>query len=232
MGPAQERLKVHRRSVRLDGRAHTVLSPRPNVPSRFATNRDGATCQILTDPVGAQLLARLCWAMAYQRHERTVTVIDSHFLVPNPVRADESSPIVIVNSALGSLSGAALADLHSQLPLATTLGRDRGAPDSGTRSGARRPGGIRPARRPGGPTKRKSPGAMDRRRQRPLGADRATVRPAGLGSGIVASRRAGSRAKRDPSVGELGRPSRTIDRPAQSPDPWGATHGALIPTLS
>jgi hypothetical protein len=119
MGPAQERLKVHRRSVRLDGRAYTVLSPRPSVSSKFATRRDGATCQILTDAVGAQLLARLCWAMAYQRHERTVTVIDSHFLVSNPFDADTSSPIVIVNSALGSLSGAALADLHSQLPLAT-----------------------------------------------------------------------------------------------------------------
>jgi hypothetical protein len=57
--------------------------------------------------------------MAYQRHERTVTVIDSYFLVPNPFDADTSSPIVIVNGALGSLSGTALADLHSQLPLAT-----------------------------------------------------------------------------------------------------------------
>jgi hypothetical protein len=119
MGPAQERLKVHRRSLRLDGRVHTVLSPRPTVSSRFATNRDGATCQILTEPDGAQLLARLCWAMAYQRHERTVTVIDSPFLVPSPFGADASSPIVIVNSALGSLSGAVLADLHSQLPLVT-----------------------------------------------------------------------------------------------------------------
>jgi hypothetical protein len=119
MGPAHERLKVHRRSVRLDGRAYTVLSPRPSVSSRFATNRDGATCHILTDPVGAQLLARLCWAMAYQGHQRTVTVIDSHFLVPNPFGAGTSSPIVIVNSALGSLSGAVLADLRSQLPLST-----------------------------------------------------------------------------------------------------------------
>jgi hypothetical protein len=119
MGPAQERLKLHRRSVRLDGRAYTVLSPRPSVSSRFATNRDGATCHILTDPVGAQFLARLCWAMAYQRHELSVTVIDSHFLVPDPFGADASSPIVIVNSALGSLNGAVLADLQSQLPLAT-----------------------------------------------------------------------------------------------------------------
>ncbi len=119
MGPAQERLKVHRRSVRLDGRAYTVLSPRPSVSSRFATSRDGATCQILTDPFGAQLLARLCWAMAYQRHERTVTVIDSPFLVPDPFGAEPSSPIVITNSDLGSLNGPVLADLHSQLPLAT-----------------------------------------------------------------------------------------------------------------
>jgi hypothetical protein len=57
--------------------------------------------------------------MAYQRHERTVTLIDSPFLVPNPFDADTSSPIVIVNCDLGSLSGAVLADLHSQLPLAT-----------------------------------------------------------------------------------------------------------------
>jgi hypothetical protein len=119
MGPAQERLKVHRRSVRLDGRAYTVLSPRPSVSSRFATSRDGATCQILTDPVGAQLLARLCWAMAYQRHQRTVTVIDPPFLVPDPFGAEPSSPIVIANSDLGSLNGPTLADLHSQLPLAT-----------------------------------------------------------------------------------------------------------------
>jgi hypothetical protein len=119
MGPAQERLKVHRRSVRLDGRAYTVLSPRPSASSRFATNQDGAMYQVLTDPVGAQFLARLCWAMAYQRHERTLTVIDSNFLVPNPFGADTSSPIVIVNSALGSLSDAVLADLQSQLPLAT-----------------------------------------------------------------------------------------------------------------
>jgi hypothetical protein len=57
--------------------------------------------------------------MAYQQHERTVTVIDSPFLVPNPFGAEPSSPIVIANSALGSLSGAVLADLHLQLPLAT-----------------------------------------------------------------------------------------------------------------
>jgi hypothetical protein len=57
--------------------------------------------------------------MAYQRHERTVTLIDSPFLVPNPFDADTSSPIVMVNSDLGSLSRAVLADLHSQLPLAT-----------------------------------------------------------------------------------------------------------------
>ena len=232
MGPAQERLKVHRRSVRLDGRAYTVLSPRPSVSSRFATNRDGATCQILTDPVGAQLLARLCWAMAYQRHERTVTVIDSHFLVPDPFGADTSSPIVIVNSALGSLSGAVLADLHSQLPLATpsdgtvvlqTRGLDQ-ALDDPAAFGQR---ADQVARR-----SETSPGAMDRRRQRPLGADRATARPASLGSGIGGSRRGGSRRGRGPCVGELGRPSRTIDRPAESPAPSAVTHGALITTWS
>ena len=223
MGPAQERLKVHRRSVRLDGRAHTVLSPRPSASSRFATNRDGATYQILTDPVGALFLARLCWAMAYQRHERTVAVIDSSFLVPNPLGADTSSPIVIVNSALGSLSGAVLADLHSQLPLATpsdgavvlqTRGLDPALDDPaafGQRS-TRWPDEARVPRT----------GGRWRQRSRVLTAPPPVLQAWGVD--LSASRREGI-GEGEVCVLASWTTTSPIDRRDRSPLPWTVTHG-------
>ena len=117
MSPAKEHLKVHRRSVTLDGLNYTILSPRPSSSARFATNRFHEGWHVLTDTEGAQLLARLCWAMAFQRRSRTVIVIDAPFVVPNPINADPSSPIAIVNSDLETLSSAAVASLRTELPL-------------------------------------------------------------------------------------------------------------------
>jgi len=119
MASTAERLKVHRRSLSINGLRSTVLSPRPSEPARFATNRSHGAWHVLTDVAGAHLLARLCWAMAYQRHERTVVVVDPPLLVPNPFDADPSAPIVIVNNDLGPLSSDAATDLQSQLPLTT-----------------------------------------------------------------------------------------------------------------
>jgi hypothetical protein len=116
MASHQERLKVHRRSLRLDGDLYTVLSPRPGATARFATTRSQGTCHVLTDVDGAQLLARLCWAMAYQRQARTMTVIDPTFLVPDPLGAGPSEPIVIVNLDLGPLGPGAADALRPQLP--------------------------------------------------------------------------------------------------------------------
>jgi hypothetical protein len=113
------RLKVHRRSVRLDRLDYTILSPRPNEKVRFATNSFHETWHVITSERGAALLARLCWAMAFQRRERTVTLIDAPLIVPSPFDADLSSPIVIVNNDLGSFSRAAARDLRGQLPLST-----------------------------------------------------------------------------------------------------------------
>jgi hypothetical protein len=122
MGSSQERLKVHRRTLQLDDLTYTVLSPRPTVPARFATSRLGDTWRVVTDAAGAQLLARLSWAMAYQRHARTLIVIDSSFLVPNPFDADPSLPIAIVNSDLGPFPDTVAASLRAQLPLAAPSG--------------------------------------------------------------------------------------------------------------
>ena len=114
---AAPRLKVHRRSVRMDRLEYTVLSPRPTEEARFATNSFHQTWHVITSEEGVALLARLCWAMAFQRRERTIVLLDSPLIVPSPFDADESSPIVVVNNDLGGLSRAAVEDLRMQLPL-------------------------------------------------------------------------------------------------------------------
>ena len=111
------RLKVHRRSVRLDRLEYTILSPRPTEDARFATNSLHQTWHVITSEGGAALLARLCWAMAFQRRERTIVLIDSPLFVPTPFDADQSSPIVVVNTDLGGFSRSAVEDLRAQLPL-------------------------------------------------------------------------------------------------------------------
>jgi hypothetical protein len=111
------RLKVHRRSIRLDRLEYTILSPRPSEEARFATNYFHETWHVITSERGAALLARLCWAMAFQRRERTIVLIDAPLIVPTPFDADLSSPLVIVNNDLGAFSRAAIKDLLAKLPL-------------------------------------------------------------------------------------------------------------------
>jgi hypothetical protein len=116
MYPQSNRLKVHRRVLVLDGSQYTILSPRPRTETRFATNRFHDTWHVLTDLEGAHLLARLCWAMAYQRHDRTVVVIDQRFMVSNPFDADPSSQIVIVTTDLGPFPRDGASSLRQALP--------------------------------------------------------------------------------------------------------------------
>jgi hypothetical protein len=116
MASVQERLKVRRRSLKLDRLTYTVLSPRPSVASRFATNQHHDKWHVLTDAEGAHLLGRLCWAMAYQQRPHTVMVIDPSVLVPNPFDADPSKPIVIVNSDIGPFGREAATALTAALP--------------------------------------------------------------------------------------------------------------------
>ena len=111
--------KLHRRELSLDGRQFTVLSPRPSVTERFATNYFHQTWHVISDAGSARLFGEICWAMAFQRRERTLTVIDQRFLVPNPFDADPSRPIVIVNSDLGTPSPAGFDALRSRLPLSS-----------------------------------------------------------------------------------------------------------------
>ena len=134
----QAAVKLHRRVVRLDGEQWTVLSLRPGDPAAFATNRFHETWHILGGPAEAELLAHLFWAIAFQRYERTLILIDRPFLVPSPFDADPSSPVLLVNSNLGTPRRHALDELRAQLPLTSpslgtvklrTVGLDRALED-------------------------------------------------------------------------------------------------------
>jgi hypothetical protein len=134
----QAAIKLHRRVLRLDDANWTVLSLRPGDPVVFATNRFHETWHIVGGLDAAALLARLFWALAFQRHERTFILIDRPFLVPNPNDSDPSSPIVLANSNLGTPRRHALDALHSLVPLTSpslgtvklrTVGLDRALED-------------------------------------------------------------------------------------------------------
>ena len=94
-------MKLHRRIVPLGDETWTVLSLRPGDPAGFATSRSDETWHILGGPAEAALLARLFWALAFQKHERTLILVDRPFLVPSPGDGDPS-PIVLVNADLGT----------------------------------------------------------------------------------------------------------------------------------
>ncbi len=112
-------MKLHRRTMRLGGRPHTVVSLRPGTRVRFSTNRFHETWHVLSDPHGARLLAHLLWGLSYQARPGTVVVIDRPFLVPTPFDADPADPIVLAPGWCTTLDRSAAADLVRRLPLHT-----------------------------------------------------------------------------------------------------------------
>lgn len=109
---AADGMKLHYRRVRLDGREHTVITPRPGTDARFATNHYHQTWHLLSDWHGARLLGRLLWGLAYQRRPGTLVLIGAPFLDPNPFDGDRSRPVALVPSALTSLRAPAMRELQ------------------------------------------------------------------------------------------------------------------------
>ncbi|MEX5635559.1 hypothetical protein [Parafrankia sp. FMc2] len=110
-------MKLHRRRLRLDGRAYTAITLRPGSYARFSTNHYHQTWHVLSDWHGARLLSRLLWGLAYQRMPGTFVLIDRPFLTPNPFDAATSDPIVLLPSVLTTLPATAARALRSALPL-------------------------------------------------------------------------------------------------------------------
>lgn len=64
-----------------------------------------------------EFLAQSLWAMAYQRHDRTIVLFDRSVMTPNPITGDLSRPVVVVNAVLGHAPAAMLDELRPRLPL-------------------------------------------------------------------------------------------------------------------
>jgi hypothetical protein len=118
----EDRLRLHRRLLRLDGRALTVLTLQPGSAARYATNEFHGTPHVLTDVAGAQMLGRLLWGLAYQRRPQTAVLIDRSQLDPNPFDAEPSVPVLFAVADRTVLDTAMLRALRRALPLT-------GAPD-------------------------------------------------------------------------------------------------------
>jgi hypothetical protein len=109
--------KVHRRNVPLGSRAFSVLSLRPGTRHRFAMNRFHETWHVLCDAGSAHYLARLLWALSFQKQTNTVLVIDGESIVPNPFDGDDSPAFVFANQATTALNRRQSEQLARQLPV-------------------------------------------------------------------------------------------------------------------
>jgi hypothetical protein len=112
-------MKLHRRSLRLDGRVHTVISLRPGTTARFSTNYFHGTWHLLSDDHGSRLLATLLWGLSYQARPATVLLIDRPFLTPTPFEADPADPVLLVPGWCTRLTPRAARELVRRLPLRT-----------------------------------------------------------------------------------------------------------------
>ncbi|WP_126635320.1 hypothetical protein [Embleya hyalina] len=116
---AYDGLKLHRRTLVLDGRAYAVLGLRPGTTERFAVDEFHGHRQIVTHRSGALLLGSLLWGMAHRRARNTVLVIDRPFLDANPFDAEPSPAIVVVPAQAAPFGDRAARELRRRLPLST-----------------------------------------------------------------------------------------------------------------
>jgi hypothetical protein len=85
-------LKLHLRIAELPGQTYRVLTLRPSFGARFSNNRFHDTWHLLTDAVGARVLARLWWGLSYQRQRGTILMLDAPHIVSTPFEADAAAP--------------------------------------------------------------------------------------------------------------------------------------------
>ena len=110
-------IRLHRRSVYLDGGLWTILTPRPGDPQGFSTGVEADSVHVLGPVASMEFLAHALWALAFQHKERTALLFDLPVMVPNPTTGESSRPIVWVNAEVGSPSPEMLDGLRELLPL-------------------------------------------------------------------------------------------------------------------
>lgn len=110
-------IKLHRRSMLLDGRPRTLLTMRPKDRRVFATNHFHRVWHIIGSHGAGHVFGQLCWVMAHQTQPDTLLLIDPRFIVSNPFDADPSMPILLVNADLCGVSSTLVRDVKRMLPL-------------------------------------------------------------------------------------------------------------------
>ena len=107
------RSKLHLRVRRLGGQELRLLTLRPDTDLQLANNHHHETWHLVTDNSGSRQLAHLLWAMSFQQKPNTVLLLDAPFVVPTPLDADRSRPVLVVPSELGGLTQKALEALQA-----------------------------------------------------------------------------------------------------------------------
>jgi hypothetical protein len=103
-----QRIRLHRRAWRHDGRDYQLLSLRAGDPTRFSVEVGEWGALIRSDLAGARLLGRLLWGLAYQRRPDTLLVLDPEHLVPDPFDGSPS-PVVVFGLASSTVLNARVA---------------------------------------------------------------------------------------------------------------------------
>ncbi len=112
---------MHLRVVSAHRKELRVITLRAETKVSFSTNHFHDTWHILTDEEGARMLARLLWALSFQRVPGTCVLITGAHLAPTPFEADPPLPILLVQNGLA----------HADRELFGALKRRlRGAPDT------------------------------------------------------------------------------------------------------
>jgi hypothetical protein len=94
---AKRPLKVNLRTVTSARGNYDVLTLRVGMHVRFASNFYHDTWHILAGCVGASTLARLMWALSFDRRSNVVMFIDGDHIVTNPFDGMRAMPIAICN---------------------------------------------------------------------------------------------------------------------------------------
>ncbi len=108
-------IKLHLRQVQIGEHEYRVISPRPGMAVRWATNYHHDTWHIICDTPGWKLLTRLFWGLGYEKHPNTLIWIGADSLQPVPFDQEPSRPIFIVPTTITHINRGDLQRLAHRL---------------------------------------------------------------------------------------------------------------------
>ncbi|MFG2041534.1 hypothetical protein [Dactylosporangium sp. NPDC048998] len=113
-GGRRDRLRVQLRSLTLGAKAYQILTLRPSDPVQFSVEASHEFRMVRSDLAGTHRLARLLWALSYQRRPGTLLALDHAHLVAN-ADGSPSPPVVFYVHPQTTLDASGLQALHRWL---------------------------------------------------------------------------------------------------------------------